>query len=101
MNKLIDKILIPNVYVRAGGALTGTGIGYLFSKASKDSKYKREVPEKLHIAPAILTGAVGYWIPILPFIGTVGLTLLYGSISYNLWEKEVLEESKKTSLNNK
>ena len=93
--RVLNKIILPNIYVRVGGALTGGGIGYLFSKASKDSKYKVEVSEKLHIAPAILTGAIGAWIPIVPFLGTVGLTLLYGRYEYCLWERKVLEETKK------
>ncbi len=95
MNTLVDKIMLPNIYVRAGGALTGGGIGYLFSKSSKDNKYKIEVPKKLHIAPAILTGAVGAYVPFIPFIGTIGLTLLTGTYSYCLWEREVLDEMKK------
>ena len=93
--RVLNKITSPNIYVRAGGALTGGGLGYTFSKASKDSKYKVEVSEKLHIVPAILTGAVGAWIPLIPFLGTIGLTLLYGSYEYCLWERKVLEEDKK------
>ncbi len=95
MNNIIDKVLFPNIYVRAGGALAGGGIGYMFSKVSKDSKYKQEVPEKLHIVPAILTGAIGAWIPTIPFLGTVGLTLLCGAHKYCLWERNVIEEVKK------
>jgi len=94
-DKIIDKIMLPNIYVRAGGALTGGGIGYFFSKVSKDNKYKVEVPEKLHIAPAILIGSIGAWMPFIPFLGSIGLTLLYGSYEYCLWERKVLEESKK------
>ena len=93
--KIIDKIMLPNIYVRTGGALTGGGLGYTFSKASKDNKYKVEVPEKLHIAPTILTGAVGAWMPFIPFLGTIGLTLLYGSHKYCLWERKTLEDMKK------
>ena len=95
MNHIIDKVLFPNIYVRAGGALTGGGIGYLFSKSGKDKKYKQEVPKKLHIAPSILTGAVGAWVPFIPFIGTIGLTLLTGTYSYCLWERKTLDEMKK------
>jgi len=94
MNRF-ERVLnkIPDIYTRAGGALSGAGLGYIFSKASKESKYKVEVPEKLHIAPAILTGAVGAWMPNITFLGTYGLTLLYGSYKYCLWERKVLEES--------
>ena len=66
--RVLNKITSPNIYVRAGGALTGGGLGYTFSKVSKDSKYKVEVSEKLHIAPAILTGAVGSWFPLIPLL---------------------------------
>jgi len=93
--RVLNKITLPNIYVRAGGALTGGGLGYLFSKSIKDNKYKKEVPEKLHIGPAILTGAVGAWVPFIPFIGTIGLTLLTGTYSYCLWERKTLDEMKK------
>jgi len=96
--RVLNKITSPNIYVRAGGALTGGGLGYTFSKVSKDEKYRKyriEVSEKLHIVPAIFTGAVGAWIPLIPFLGTISLTLLYGSYEYCLWERKVLEESKK------
>ena len=98
MSRFVDKIMLPNIYVRAGGALTGGGLGYTFSKASKDEKYRKykiEVPEKLHIAPTILTGAVGAWMPFIPFLGTIGLTLLYGAHKYCLWERNTLEDMKK------
>jgi hypothetical protein len=96
--RLLNKITSPNIYVRAGGALTGGGLGYTFSKASKDEKYRKykvEVSEKLHIVPAILTGAVGAWIPLIPFLGTISLTLLYGAHKYCLWERKTLEDMKK------
>ena len=95
MNTIIDKIMLPNIYVRVGGALSGGCIGYLFSKSSKEHKYKVKVPEKLHIAPAILTGAIGAYIPIVPFITTIGITLLTGTHSYCLWERKVLDDIKK------
>jgi hypothetical protein len=93
--RVLNKITSPNIYVRVGGALTGGVLGYTFSKVSKDDKYKVEVSEKLHIAPTILTGAVGAWIPLIPFLGTISLTLICGAYEYCLWERKVLEESKK------
>jgi hypothetical protein len=95
INKIIDKIISPNIYVRAGGALIGGGLGYTFSKVSKYNKYKIEVPEKFHIVPAIFTGAVGAWIPLIPFLGSIGLTSLFGAYKYCLWERKTLDEVKK------
>ena len=92
--KIIEKVLFPNIYVRAGGALTGGGLGYIFSKVSKDKKYKIEVPKKLHILSTITSGAVGAYVPFIPFLGTIGLTLLYGAYEYSLWERKTLDEMK-------
>ena len=93
--RVLNKITLPNIYVRAGGALTGAGLGYIFSKVSKESKYKVEVSEKLHIVPSILTGSVGAWIPLIPLLGTVSLTLICTAYEYCLWERKVIEEDKK------
>ena len=32
--RVLNKIILPNIYVRVGGALTGGGLGYTFSKVS-------------------------------------------------------------------
>ena len=95
-DKIIYKLVNPNLYIRSGGALIGGTVGYYFSKSSKEITYK-EVPEKLHIAPTILTGTVCALFPIIPFVGTVGFALITVSYSYCSWERKVLEETKKTS----
>ena len=75
---MMNKTILHNICALAGGA----GIGHLLFS---NTKYVKDTT-----AIVLLAGAVGSWVP---FFGSVGF--LCGTNSYRLWERKVLEESKK------
>jgi hypothetical protein len=89
---IIDKLLLPNVYVKIIGASSGFGLGYGYSYYNNYKKYKYHVPSKVHILPSVLTGIIGYYMPIVPIFTGTFLVAVSGLVMYNDWEKNVIQD---------
>ncbi len=95
MNKLLDKVIYPNKYVRITSGLYGGFIAYNLSSENKKKFYKREVPKQVHIAPTILWGGISGWFPIIPVVGTTLTLTLYSIGKYIDWEEATLSKQVK------
>ena len=95
MNKLLDKIIYPNKYVRITSGLYGGFIAYKNSSEDKKKFYGREVPKQVHIAPTLLWGGICSWVPIIPVLATTFALTLYSIDKYYDWENATLSKQVK------